>query len=42
LGQAVSGVLDPAYRDSLVRPRGDALAAGLAIAQNISNQSQPM
>ena len=42
LGQAVSGVLDPAYRDSLVRPRGDALAGGLAIAQNISNQSQPI
>ena len=42
LGQAVSGVLDPAYRDSLVRPRGDALAGGLAIAQDISNQSQPI
>ena len=42
LGQAVSGVMDPAYRDNLVKPKGDALAGGLAIAQNISNQSQPM
>ena len=42
LGRAVSGVLDPVYRDNLVKPKGDALAGGLAIAQSILNQSQPI
>ena len=40
LGRALSNLLEPAYRDHVIKPKGNALAGGIAIAQNMVNPHQ--